>query len=84
MAYLNTLQGISSPSILMDASDLESYTVDTTPPYFAESLPCRSNRSLPNQLFPIHAEEILATFSTSNIYIGQCLLKALTLRWLRL
>jgi hypothetical protein len=31
----------------------------------------------------MHAEEIIPTFSTSNIYIGQCLPDALTLARLR-
>jgi hypothetical protein len=63
---------------------LEASAVSTAPPFFVESLHGRSNRSLP--CLPLHmpAEDIISTCLTSNIYIGLCLPKALTLKRLRL
>ena len=57
---------------------LESSGVYTAPPFFVESGHGRSNRSLPRLLLYMHAEDILLTFLTSNIYIRLCLPKALT------
>ena len=53
------------------------------PPFFVESLRGRSNRSLPRLPLHMHAEDIIPTFLTSNIYIGLCLPKGLTLTLLR-
>jgi len=58
---------------------LESSAVDTAPPFFIEILHGRSNRSLPRLLLRMHAQAIVPTFLTSNIYIGLCIPKALTL-----
>jgi hypothetical protein len=63
---------------------LEASAVSTAPPFFVESLHGRSNRSLPRLLLHMHAEDIIPTFLTSNIYIGLFLPKALTLTRLRL
>jgi len=41
---------------------LESSAVYTVPPFFVESLPGRSNRSLPCLLLHMHPGEIFATF----------------------
>jgi hypothetical protein len=76
---LNAFQGILLPSIVTGDSDLESSRVYTVPPCFFESLPGRPNRSLPSLPLHMHAEEIIATFSTLNIYIGLYLPDALTL-----
>jgi len=62
---------------------LKSSAVFTVPPFFVESLHGRSNRSLPRLPLHMHAEDIIPTFLTSNIYIGLCLPKALTLTRLR-
>jgi len=62
---------------------LEASAVYTAPPFFVESLPGRSNSSLPRLPLHMHAEEIVPAFLTSNIYIGLCLPKALTLIRLR-
>jgi hypothetical protein len=58
---------------------LEASAVSTAPPIFVETLPGCSNRSLPGLPLHIHAKIIISTFSTSNIYIGLFLPKALTL-----
>ena len=62
---------------------LESSAVNTAPPFFVESVHGRSNRSLPRLPLHMHAEDIIPTFLKSNIYIGICLPKALTLTRLR-
>jgi len=58
---------------------LESSAVYTAPHFFVESVHSRSNRSLPRLPLHMHAEDIIPTFLTSNIYIGICLPEALTL-----
>jgi hypothetical protein len=80
---LNAFRGISSPSIVTGDCDVESSAVYTAPPCCFESLPGRSNWSLPRRPLLMHAEEIIPTFSTLNTYIGLCLTKALTLARLR-
>jgi hypothetical protein len=55
-----------------------SSTVHTAPPVFVDSLPGRSTRSLSHLPLHMYAVEIIPTFLTLNIYIGQCLPKALT------
>ena len=55
----------------------------TAPPSCFETLPGRSNRSLPCLPFPMHAQEIISTFSVWNINIRLCLPKALTLKRLQ-
>jgi len=62
---------------------LESSSVYTTPPFFVESLPGRSNRSLPRLSLHMHVEEIVPAFLSWKIYIRLCLAKALTLTQLR-
>jgi hypothetical protein len=62
---------------------LESSAVYTAPPFFVESVNGRSNRSLPCPSLHMHAEPIIPTFLTSNIYIRICLPEAFTLTQLR-
>jgi len=62
---------------------LESCAVLTAPPFFVETLPGRSNRSLPRLPLDMHAQAIVPTFLTLNIYIGLSIPKALTLTRLR-
>jgi len=62
---------------------LEASAVSSAPPFFVESLLGRSNRSLPHLPLHMHAEEIILTFLTSNIYIRLRLRNALTLTQLR-
>jgi len=77
--WFNAFQGIISYSIIIGKSDLQSSSVYTVPPSsFSESLPCRSNRSLPRLPLPMHPKEIIPTFLMSNIYIRLCLRRALT------
>jgi len=47
---------------------LESAAVYIAPPIFAESMPGRSNRSLPSLPLDMHSEEITAMFLVVNIY----------------
>jgi hypothetical protein len=63
---------------------LESHAGYTAPPVFVESVHGRSNRRLPRLPLHLHADNIITTFLTSNIYIGICLPKAFTLTQLRL
>jgi hypothetical protein len=58
---------------------LESSAVYTAPGHFVKSVHGGSNRSLPRPLLQMHAEDIIPTFSTSNINIGIYLPNALTL-----
>jgi hypothetical protein len=58
---------------------LEASAVPTVPPIVVKTLPSSSNKSLPCLPLHIHAKIIIPTFSTSNIYIGLFLPKALTL-----
>jgi hypothetical protein len=58
---------------------LESSAVYTAPPFFVECVHGRSNRRLPPLPLHAHADDIIPTFLTSNIYIGIYLAKALTL-----
>jgi len=58
---------------------LESSAVYTVPPSFVKSLPGHTNRSLPRLPIHMHGEGMVLGFSTSNIYIGLCPLKAVTL-----
>jgi hypothetical protein len=63
---------------------LEASAVSTVHPFFVESLQGHSNRSLPRLPLHMHAEDIIPTFLTLNIYIGQCLPEALTITLLLL
>jgi len=58
---------------------IESSMVFTATPFFVKTLPGLSNRSLPH--LPLHmlVQVIISTFLMSNIYIGLCHPKALTL-----
>jgi len=58
---------------------LDSTAVYTAPPFSVESLPGRSNSSLSRLPFQMHEQEIIPTFLASNIYIGLCLSKVLTI-----
>jgi hypothetical protein len=62
---------------------LEASAVSTALPFLIESLHGRSNWSLPCLPLYMHAEDIIPTFLTWNIYIGLCHPKALTLSRLR-
>jgi hypothetical protein len=63
---------------------LESSAVHTASPFVVETLHGRSNRSLPR--LPLHrrAQAMVPTFLTSNIHIGLCIPKAVTLTQLQL
>jgi len=56
-----------------------SSALHTAPPFVVETVHGRSNRSLPRLALHMHAQAIVPTFLTSNIYIGLCIPKALTL-----
>jgi len=58
---------------------VQSSALYTAPLFFVESLPGRSNWSLPCLPFHIHAGEIIPSFLTSNINIGLYIPKALTM-----
>jgi hypothetical protein len=58
---------------------LQSSAVYTAPPISVESLQGRLNRCLPHLLLHINAEELIPTILMSDIYVGICLPKALTL-----
>jgi hypothetical protein len=62
---------------------LVSSAVYTAPPCFVESVHCGSNRSLPCLPLHMYGEDIIPTILTSNVYIGICLPKVLTLSRLR-
>jgi len=61
---------------------LESSVYYSAPFFFVKSLPGRSNRSHPCLPLHMHADEIIPTFLTSNIYSRLCLPTPLT--WARL
>jgi hypothetical protein len=58
---------------------LESSAVHSAPPFLVETLHGRWNRSLPRLPLHMHAQSTGPTFLTSNICIGLCIPKALTL-----
>ena len=62
---------------------LEYSAFYTAPPFFVETLPGRSNRSLPHLPLHMPAEAIIPTFLTLNIYIVLCLPNGLKPRRLR-
>jgi hypothetical protein len=62
---------------------LESSAVYTAPLFLVETLPGRSNMSLPRLPLHMHAQVIILTFLMWNIDIGICHPKALTLTQLR-
>jgi hypothetical protein len=62
---------------------LEASAVLTAPPVVVESFHGHSNRSLPRLPLHMHAEDIISTLLTSNLYIGLCLPKTLTPTQLR-
>jgi len=61
----------------------ESSSVFTPPPFFVETLPGRSNPTLPPLTLHMHPQEVIPTFLTSNIYIGLYFPMARTLEWPR-
>jgi len=79
MAVNPVIECFSRDLIPKYCQGLKSTVVYIAPPFFVESLHGRSNRSLPHLPLHIHAEEIISTFLTSNLYIKQCLPKAFTL-----
>jgi len=74
---------IRTPNQLNNCHTLESSAVCTAPPFFVEYLHSRSNRSIPRLLLHMYEEESIPTVLMSNIHIGQCFPKALTLSCLR-
>ena len=62
---------------------LESSAIYTVPPIVVEYVHGSSNKSLPQVPLHMHAEDIIPTFLTWNIYIGISLPKALTLTQLQ-
>jgi hypothetical protein len=58
---------------------LESSAVHTAPPIFVQTLHGRSSWSIPRLPLRMEAQAIVPTFLMSNIYIGLCIPKALTL-----
>jgi len=79
MAVDPIIECFSTDLVTEYCQGLESSVVHTAPPVFVETLHGRSNRSLPRLPVHMHAEAIVPTFLTSNIYIGLCIPKALTL-----
>jgi len=79
MAVNHIIEFFSRDLVPKYCQGLESSVVYTGPPFFDESLHGRSNRSLHRLSLHMHAEEIIPTLLTSNIYIRLCLPKALTL-----
>jgi hypothetical protein len=79
MAVNLIIESFCSDLITKYCQGLESSTVYTVPPIFVDTLPGRSNRSLPRLLLHMHAQAIIRTLLTWNINIGLCLPKALTL-----
>jgi len=79
MAVNPIIEYFSRNLLLEYCQGLKSCTVYTLPPFCVETLPGRSNKSLPCLLLPMHAQEIIPTFIMSNIYIEIWLSNALTL-----
>jgi hypothetical protein len=67
----------------MGNSAEESGVVYSAPPFFVESFPGHSNRSLLLLLLQMHNQEITDKFFASNLYIGLRLPKDLTVNHLR-
>jgi len=79
MAVNPVIECVSRDLVAEYCHSLESSAVHPVPPFLVETLPGRSNRSLPCLLLHMHAQAIIPTFSTSIIYVGLCLPKSLTL-----
>jgi len=84
MAVNPIIECFSRDLITEYCQGLEFRKAYTAPPFFVKSLPGRSNRSLPHLPLHMHAQTIILTLLTSNIYIVLCLPKALTLTRLQL
>jgi len=84
LAVSHVIECFSRDLIPEYCQGLESSAVYTAPPFVVEFLLGRSKRSLPWLPLHMHAEKIIPKFLTSNIYMGICLPKALTLTQLRL
>jgi len=78
MAVTTIFECFSRDLITEYCQGVESSTVYTVPPSFVETLHGRSNSSLPCPPLYMHAQAIIPTFLTSNIYIGLCLSNTLT------
>jgi len=74
---------VSRDLVPMYCQGLQSCVVYTAPSIVVESIHHCSDRCLPHLPLHMHTEEINSIFLTSNIIIGLCLLKALTLTRLR-
>jgi len=79
MAVNPIIECLSRDLVSEYCNSLESSAVYTVPPWLIESLPGRSNRSLPLLRLNMQADEIIPTFPLSKIYIRLCLPNALTL-----
>jgi len=80
IAAVNPINECFSRDLVIEyCQGLESSTVHTATPCFVETIHCRSNRSLPRLQLHMHAQALVPTFLTSNIYIGLCVPQALTL-----
>ena len=83
MAVNPIIESFSRDLVTGYCQSLESSAVYTAPPCFVETLPGRSNRSLPHLPLHMHAQAIIPTFLTWNINIELCLPKALNLTQLQ-
>jgi len=83
MAVNSIIEWLSRDPNAEYCQGLDSSAVSTAPPVLVETLPCRSNRSLPRLPLHMHTQPIIPTFLMSNICIGRCLPKSLTLTWPR-
>jgi len=81
MAVNPRIEYFSSNLIPEYLQSVECSTTYTVLHFFVKCLPCRSNRSPPRLLLQMQVDEIIPTFSTSNIYIGHYLPTELTLPW---
>jgi len=79
MADNPMIQCFSRDLVTEYCQGLESSQVYTAPPLFLETLPDRSDRSLPRLPLHMHAQEFIPIFFTWNINIRLYLHKALTL-----
>jgi hypothetical protein len=77
------LEFFSSEFVPEYCHGLESSMVYTVTPFVVESIHGHSNRSVPCLPLHMHAGEVIPTFLTSSLYIGQCLPTAPTVKQLR-
>ena len=79
MAVNPIIEFFSRDLVTGNCESIESSAVYTVPPSYAETVTGHSNKSLTRLPLHMNIAEIIRTCLISNIYVGLCLPKALTM-----